>query len=357
MTRKLGATPGPSRTRVEPSKVMADINTLQNELSRFNASLPDELKLNDQNVTRYMASEEGPGYVFLHTCLGSSHLDLYSLSLPGLREQISVDILRKLPREFISKSQKQAIAHALCLARFCDTIQREVDQRPGTGRLKLAGDPSILNVTNQVLRVLLTALQHHFYQDLADHTTAPLWRSEPADEAHIRNLIDSLLRISESWCRIIPKARHYVSPNTPIDQRSKLTGFSMTATELRLNSLTEHGSLLIRRHMVDLNLFRPPAADDYQDLITSSRTLLWTQHETNKEVKLEMPLPPTDGFVLLNHPTNLLPTLSPEANLISSTVLLAFRCSSPRLEACRWLRPITRTYTMPQMIFSQCPAR
>lgn len=211
MTRKLGATPGHNRTRVEPSKVMADINTLQSELSRFNASLPDELKLNDQNITRYMASEEGPGYVFLHTCLGSSHLDLYSLSLPGLREQITVDILRKLPREFICKSQKQAIAHALCLARFCDIVQREVERGSSNRKLKLAGDPSILNVTNQVLRVLLTALQHNFYQDLADHTTAPLWRSEPADEVHIRGLIDVLLRISESWCQIIPKARHFVS--------------------------------------------------------------------------------------------------------------------------------------------------
>lgn len=190
---------------------MADIITLQNELSRFNASLPDEWKLNDQTIARYMASEEGPGYVNLHTNLGGSHIDLYSLSLPGLREQVPGDVLRKLPREFILKSQKQAIAHALCLSRFCETIQHAVERRPNTGKLKLAGDPGMLNVTNQCIRVLLTALQHNFYQDLADHTTAPIWRSEPADEAHIRQLIDSLLKISESWCQIIPKAQHFVS--------------------------------------------------------------------------------------------------------------------------------------------------
>ncbi|CAM1505433.1 Fc.00g110700.m01.CDS01 [Cosmosporella sp. VM-42] len=229
LTRKLGSTSGASRSRVEPSKVMADINTLQNELSRFNASLPDEFKLNDQNIVHYMASEEGPGYCFLHCSLGASHLDLYSLSLPGLRERISGDVLRKLPHEFIAKSQKQAIAHALCLSRFCDTIQREVEQRPNNGKLKLAGDPSILNVTTQCLRILLTALQHGFYLDLtlADHTTAPLWRNEPADEPHIRGLIDSLLRISESWCRVIPKAQHYHATNTAaVEQFNKTRKFA-----------------------------------------------------------------------------------------------------------------------------------
>ncbi|KAF7543730.1 hypothetical protein G7046_g9942 [Stylonectria norvegica] len=224
---KLGAPSGANRSRTEPSKVMADINTLQNELFRFNNTLPDEHKLSNQNITRHMASEQGPGYVFLHTCLSTSHIELYSLSLPGLREQIAADLLRKLPQEFIAKSQKQAVAHALCLARFCETIHMEVEQRPYNGKLKVTGDPTILNVVGQCQRVLLTALQHNIYQDLTDHSTAPLWRSEPADEAHIRGLIDSLLRISESWGRFLPKAQQsHESNQAAVEQFDKTRKFA-----------------------------------------------------------------------------------------------------------------------------------
>ncbi|KAK7418856.1 hypothetical protein QQX98_003718 [Neonectria punicea] len=202
--RKMGGR-GANRSRMEPSKVMATINGFQNELSQINASLPENLKLNYQNIARAIKSEDTTGYVFIHTSLASVHIDLYSLCLPGLREQLSPDLLNKLPREFVTKSQKQAVAHALCLGRFCDTLQRQLDQQPNTGKLKLVGCASMVKVTTQCLRVLLTALQHNLYQDLADHTTASFWSNEPADEPHIRGLIDSLLKISKSWCHIIPR--------------------------------------------------------------------------------------------------------------------------------------------------------
>lgn len=210
LTKKLAAMPGPSQSQLEPSKVMADINTLQNELSRFNASLPEEYKLGDQNIARHVASEERVGYVFLHTHLGAAHIDLYRTSLPGLQEQIPVNVVRKLPREFMVKSQKQTVAHALSLARFCEVIQYHIDQLPEHNQMRTAGDPTIVNISTQCLRVLLTALQNNLYQDLADHTTAPLWRSEAADEAHIRRLVDSLLRVIEPWCKILPKAQQLV---------------------------------------------------------------------------------------------------------------------------------------------------
>ncbi|KAK7428554.1 hypothetical protein QQZ08_004992 [Neonectria magnoliae] len=202
--RKMGGR-GANRSRMEPSKVMATINGFQNELSQINASLPENLKLNDQNIARAMKSEDTTGYVLIHTSLASVHIDLYSLCLPGLREQLSPGLLNKLPHEFVTKSQKQAVAHALCLGRFCDTLQRQLDQQPNTGKLKLVGCASMVKVTTQCLRVLLTALQHNLYQDLANHTTASFWSNEPADEPHIRSLIDSLLKISKSWCHIIPR--------------------------------------------------------------------------------------------------------------------------------------------------------
>ncbi|KAH7162379.1 fungal transcriptional regulatory protein [Dactylonectria estremocensis] len=203
--RKMWTGRGAHRSQLEPSKLMSIMNGFQNELSEVNASLPEHLKLNDQNITRAMTSEDGTGYVFIHSCLASVTIDLYSLCLPGLREQLSTDLLCKLPPEFITKSHKQAVAHALCLARFCETLQRRLDRQSYTGKLKLVGCSSMVKFTTQCLRVLLIALQHELYQDLADHTTAPLWSNGPADEPHIRDLIDALLKINKSWCQIIPR--------------------------------------------------------------------------------------------------------------------------------------------------------
>ncbi|KAI5465538.1 hypothetical protein BGZ63DRAFT_107242 [Mariannaea sp. PMI_226] len=193
-----------NKSRIEPSRVMSSINAFQNELSYINASLPECLRLNHRNIDHAMSSEYSTGYVFIHTCLASIHMDLYSFCLPGLREQVSPELLRKLPREFIAKSQKQAVAHALTLARLCDTLQRRIDSG-AAGSMKLVGCSSMVKFTTQCLRFLLTAMQHGLYQDLADHTTAPLWRNEPADEVHIRELIGSLLKISKQWCQIIPR--------------------------------------------------------------------------------------------------------------------------------------------------------
>lgn len=101
---------------------MSIINGFQGELSQVNTSLPEHLKLNDQNIARAMTSEDSAGYVFIHTCMASVHIDLYSLCLPGLREQLSADLLRKLPREFVAKSQKTSgstcslSSPVLCLA-------------------------------------------------------------------------------------------------------------------------------------------------------------------------------------------------------------------------------------------------
>ncbi|KAF7543117.1 hypothetical protein G7Z17_g11006 [Cylindrodendrum hubeiense] len=184
---KMGGGRGANRSRLEPSKAMSIINGFQTELSQVNTSLPEHLKLNDHNIARVMTSEDSTGYVFIHTCLASVHIDLYSICLPGLREQLSSDLLRKLP------------------PRFCATLQRRLDQQSYTRKLKLVGCSSMVKITTQCLRVLLTALQHNLYQDLADHTTVPFWSNEPADEPHIRGLIDSLLKISKSWCQIIPR--------------------------------------------------------------------------------------------------------------------------------------------------------
>ncbi|KAG5914002.1 hypothetical protein E4U42_000733, partial [Claviceps africana] len=237
-TKKLcGISAGASQSRLDASEIMANINGLQNELTRFHMSLPPELLLSDQTVTKYMASPERTGYVFLHTHLAISHIDLYRFSLPGQRDKVPADILLKLPIDFVTRSQKQAVAHAMCLGRFCDAIQTQIDQMQDGGRLELAGDYSTFQMSTHCVRVLLTALQYELYRNIADITTAPLWRSVEVDEAHIHFLIDSVQRVIRPWCRILNIARQAYDHNASLveqfnrtrkvpDQRAGETMFS-----------------------------------------------------------------------------------------------------------------------------------
>ncbi|KAK2592899.1 hypothetical protein QQS21_009394 [Conoideocrella luteorostrata] len=213
--RLCGIGPSP-HSQVDASKVMADINGLQQELTRFHMSLPPELFLSDQTVTKYMASSERAGYVFLHTHLAVSHIDLYRFSLPGQREKVPADMLRKLPREFIARSQKQAVAHAMCLGRFCDAIQTEVDRMQDTGKLELAGDYSTFQMSTHCVRVLLIALQYKLYRNITDITTAPLWRSVDGGEAHIRFLVNSVQRVTRPWCGILNVAKQAYDHNVAL---------------------------------------------------------------------------------------------------------------------------------------------
>ena len=202
---------GANRAQLEPSRVMSEIIGYQGELNRIHASLPDDVRLGDQSISRYMSSVERAGFVFLHTHLAVSHMDLYRFALPNMQEQTSPEVLRQLPKEFTTKCQKQTVAHALCLARFYEAIQHEIEKRPKDGNCNLAGDCTISHMATQCIRVLLISMQHNLYEDLEQHTTAPLWRYEPVDEARIRSLMDACLRVSEPWSEVLTIAKQAVS--------------------------------------------------------------------------------------------------------------------------------------------------
>ncbi|KAM4057059.1 fungal zn(2)-Cys(6) binuclear cluster domain-containing protein [Hirsutella rhossiliensis] len=213
ITKRLCSASGTNLQHVDASKIMADINGLQNELTRFHSSLPSEVRLCDQSISRFMASPERPGYVFLHCHLAGCHIDLYRFFLPGQKEKIPLEILRKLPREFLARSQKQAVAHSMSFARFCDAIQNEVAQMRDTGKQELAADYSTIQVGTACVRVLLVAIQHQLFRDISQETTAPLWRLGKIDEAHLRFLIKSVQRVTEPWCGLLNMAQQAYDHN------------------------------------------------------------------------------------------------------------------------------------------------
>lgn len=201
---------------------MSGINGFQNALSQLHAALPLHLRLSEQTIAAHMSCPQRSGYIHFHTHFLVSHIDLYRFALPGFHQKNYRDALMKLPRDFIAKSQRQAISHAICLAKFCEDILKESKasaHRNGSSTtstsdaLKMAGDPTIAHMATQGLRVLLVALQHRLYEglDLAEHSTVPIWRHETTDWSRIRSLIDSLVKISEPWAEVLVIARHAVS--------------------------------------------------------------------------------------------------------------------------------------------------
>ncbi|KAH0490547.1 hypothetical protein TgHK011_002011 [Trichoderma gracile] len=205
-TKRLSVPSGTPMASLEPSKVMEDIAGLQSELTRFHISIHDDLRLTEQSMARYAASDQWRGYCFFHTHMAVSHIDLYRFSLPGPRNQASIEILRKLPPDFIARSQRQAVAHALSLARFLDAIKIETDRMPNPGTPKLVGDYSVAHMSTQCIRVLLIALQYSLYENMSD-TTAPVWRGSETSEAQIRSLIESIMEITEAWAEIFDMAK------------------------------------------------------------------------------------------------------------------------------------------------------
>ncbi|KAM0264750.1 hypothetical protein ACHAQJ_000575 [Trichoderma viride] len=171
-TKKLTVPSGSAMAILEPSKVMEDIAALQSELTRFHVSIHDDLRLTDQSP----------------------------------RTPASIEILRKLPSDFIARCQRQAVAHALSLARFLDAIKIETDRMPNPGNPKLVGDYSVAHMATQCIRVLLIALQYNLYEHLSD-TTAPIWRGAETSEAQIKSLIDTIMEITEAWGEIFDMAK------------------------------------------------------------------------------------------------------------------------------------------------------
>ena len=190
---------------------MGEINAFQSELAAFSATIPEDMKLSDQSIAKYMPSAERVGYVYLQTRLRVAHIELYRFALPGIIDPMKNDIVRKLPLDFAEACKKQAVAHALCTGRFFMAIVDEVAKHPFRGKLNLVGDCTSAYMSTQCLRVLLIAIEHGIYENLNEQTTAPLWRFQHPDEAYIRNMIrDGFFKVSEPWGEVLTMIKQVV---------------------------------------------------------------------------------------------------------------------------------------------------
>lgn len=199
-------TPHPRRPRLEASQVIKLVNGLQNQLISFSQSLSEDLKLNDANTNRFLKSADGPSFIMLHSLFWILHVDLYRFTIPGIREEANPELSRQLPRDFVLKSQRQAVGYAVSLARFWRTLQSIVAKRPpgdGTERLLTVDQMFAIHVI-QPTKILLAARQHHLFDGLED-STAPLVRQEPVDDAALAALVESNMQLIPPFARFFPR--------------------------------------------------------------------------------------------------------------------------------------------------------
>lgn len=199
-------TPHPRRPRLEASQVIKLVCGLQNQLTSFNQSLSEDLKLNDANTNRFLNSPDGPSFIMLHSLFWILHVDLYRFTIPGIREEANPELSRQLPRDFVLKSQRQAVGYAVSLARFWRTLQGIVAERPpgdGTERLLTVDQMFAIHVI-QPTKILLAARQHHLFDNLED-STAPLVRQEPVDDAALAALVESNMQLIPPFARFFPR--------------------------------------------------------------------------------------------------------------------------------------------------------
>ncbi|KKA26766.1 hypothetical protein TD95_001701 [Thielaviopsis punctulata] len=191
----------------EASRVMEEVTRLQNEVSSFTASLPEDLKLNEQNLARWAGSPEEQIFVFVHSWICILHVELYQFAVPGLRESGSAELMRKLPNTFLIKAQKQAVAFSVAAARFWKMFQEQamVNRHP-LAPLYL-GDNYLMPCIQECAKVLIAAFHHKLFNDLAEHSSAPLNRNETVTPDTIRELITSTVTFIQPLANIIPSMK------------------------------------------------------------------------------------------------------------------------------------------------------
>lgn len=93
------------------------MESLQEELDRFERNLPTELKLNSERLALMVHSDESAKYVALWVHWMQCHCDLYRFCVPGIREAISKEVLAQTSPDFIAHCQRQCLRMAI---RLCD---------------------------------------------------------------------------------------------------------------------------------------------------------------------------------------------------------------------------------------------
>lgn len=187
----------PHGQQIEASEVvMTQVDYLQKQLDDFQSELPEELTLTDANINHFLSSTEGPSFMIMHTLLWILHVDLYSFTIPGIRDEASPELKNKLPVEHIYKYQQQAVGYAVRLARFWRYLQGIVAQRPsGNGAEKLLTvDQMFATYVSRLTKVLLAVRQRRLFENL-EYDNTPLVHQEPVDDAALAALVQSNMQL------------------------------------------------------------------------------------------------------------------------------------------------------------------
>lgn len=208
-TKQLPIPPTPEKrgATLEASAVIGHINGLQKILCSFNTSLPSQLKVSDVSIEKWVNLPESGSFIMLWTNFWGLYIELYLFSIPGLREEAHPELTRKLPANFVIKSQKQAVAYAISLSQFWRSVQDIVAKRrvvDGTERLYTVDQTLIINIIRST-KVLLAAREHKsLINGVQEDSTAPLIPQGSLTDEFLEGLIKSNMGLFEQFEHYYP---------------------------------------------------------------------------------------------------------------------------------------------------------
>lgn len=201
---------------MRPEQFMQHVNQYQTALYRFTDSLPEHLKLSVSNVDAHIHRPNRPSYTMLHTWYCQTHIELYSFSLHALKQSTSPDsvpweFFLRSQRDFLLRSQQQAVSYAICLAQTWEYCLQNVQRTPSaTLRHGLVTvDWMIGACAVDVVEVLLAARKYRLYNNLKSNTSAQMCYLKPIDDDLLASLIASIVKLVGDLAAYLPRVEHY----------------------------------------------------------------------------------------------------------------------------------------------------
>ncbi|KAJ0421831.1 hypothetical protein BJY00DRAFT_106210 [Aspergillus carlsbadensis] len=97
------------------------VQTLENELQRFQASLPSHYHFTTKTFSLHAFSPSRTPFIMLHAWWHQTHCDLFRFTIPGFREGLPASEISQLSDEFTAASREKCLSHALSVSQILET--------------------------------------------------------------------------------------------------------------------------------------------------------------------------------------------------------------------------------------------
>ncbi|KAI8716260.1 hypothetical protein NCS52_00919100 [Fusarium sp. LHS14.1] len=129
------------------------VQSIENELQRFNSSLPGRYRFDAKSFSLRAFSPSRTPFLMLHAWWHQTHCDLFRFAIPGFREGLPVAEISQLAPEFSTSCREKCLSHALAVSKILETPKL-------VGGADLISDPSLAMCAFHSARIISRLGQH-----------------------------------------------------------------------------------------------------------------------------------------------------------------------------------------------------